>query len=173
MVTSRYSVLVRFVPLFVIVFVGTWPLSVVAALLPHAVPTPTSIASANCQTAIVPQNGDSFPEMQGQATRAELWALLFPLHELPIYVDEEIKIVWRMTDKGPFKLVALLPDGTRVEPIWGPEEHGGSSWQRPGDEWGTGFRFPRAGCWRLIASRDNSVGEIRLLVIINPDNDIF
>ncbi|MEW6404957.1 MAG: hypothetical protein AB1649_24440 [Chloroflexota bacterium] len=29
----------------------------------------------------------------------------------------------------------------------------GSDWKRPGQEWGTEFIFPQAGCWRIFVSR--------------------
>ena len=47
---------------------------------------------------------------------------------------------------------------------FGPEAYGGSSWVKPGDEWGTGFIFPEAGCWGVHAQRDDLVGDLYLLV---------
>ena len=46
---------------------------------------------------------------------------------------------------------------------FGPEAYGGSSWVKPGDEWGTGFIFPEAGCWGVHAQRDDLVGDLYLL----------
>src|SRR5579859_3312740 len=103
-----------------------------------------------CRPSVIDMSGDSFPEVQGRSQNQELWALLFPRH-LPFWVDEEVKIVWRMTGSGDLGLTAHHTDGTTVDPVWGPEEHGGSNWHRPGQEWGAGFVFPKVGCWRVIA----------------------
>ena len=39
-------------------------------------------------------------------------------------------------------MVATGPGGRTLRPVWGPEPHSGSSYHRPGDEWGTGWTFP-------------------------------
>jgi hypothetical protein len=57
-----------------------------------------------------------------------------------------------------------LPDGTRAKPWFGPEEHGGSTWRRPGEEWGTGFVFPKAGCYRVEVTRTRGSGYLWLPV---------
>lgn len=116
---------------------------------------------------------DPFPEQQGISTNAELWALFFPKHTLPVYSGEEIKIAWHMTGKGSLRMKAVHPDGTEVLPSWGPEPHDGSNWERPGDEWGTGFVFPKPGCWKVIASRDNASGELLIKVVPQPNPDYF
>ncbi len=93
----------------------------------------------------------------------ELWALLF---FDKAQAQQDLKIVWRITGTGsPFTIKAQHTDGTIVKPIWGPEYHGGSSWQRPGDEWGTGFNFPKPGCWTLTVTLGKTIGEIRLEVL--------
>ncbi|MGN9838432.1 hypothetical protein ACTMTI_09970 [Nonomuraea sp. H19] len=107
--------------------------------------------------------GDGFPEVRGTARDAELWGLLFtPPPPLPR--GEEIKIVWRMTGEGPPQIRATLPDGTAAKLVWGPEEHGGSSWRRPGQEWGTGFVFPKRGCWKIELTRTRGSGHVWLPV---------
>jgi hypothetical protein len=64
------------------------------------------------------------------------------------------------TFHAPFD--AIGPDGKVVEPVWGPNVHGGSNWIRqPGREWGAGFVFPEPGCWRI---RVGSRGDVWLLV---------
>ena len=35
---------------------------------------------------------------------------------LPIRVGDEVKIVWRMTDSGPFTTTAMSPSGGRIKP---------------------------------------------------------
>lgn len=107
--------------------------------------------------------GEGFPEVRGTAEGAELWGLLF-VRATPLKRGDEVKIVWRMTGEGPLKVRASLPDGTRAKLIWGPEEHGGSSWRRPGQEWGTGFVFPKAGCWKIELTRTRGSGHVWLPV---------
>jgi hypothetical protein len=103
------------------------------------------------------------PELRGVARGADLWALAFA--PLPFARGKEIKIVWRMTGSGPLEISAILPDGTRAKRTFGPEEHSGSSWHRPGQEWGTGFVFPKAGCWRLHLARTTGAGDVWLPVV--------
>jgi hypothetical protein len=92
----------------------------------------------------------------------ELWALLF---FDKAQANKEQKIVWRITGTGTqFEVIARHEDGTIIHPIWGPALHGSSTWERPGDEWGTGFNFPKPGCWTLTATLGATTGEIRLEV---------
>jgi len=82
----------------------------------------------------------------------------------PARVHAELKIVWRITGSGSFRIEAIGSEGRIVGPVWGPEAHGGSTWHRPGEEWGTGWRFPTPGCWQLHAWRDDVSGDIWLRV---------
>jgi hypothetical protein len=107
--------------------------------------------------------GEGFPEVRGTARDAELWGLLF-VRATPLRAGDEVKIVWRMTGEGPLRIRAAHPDGTAAERVWGPEEHGGSSWRRPGQEWGTGFVFPKPGCWKVELSRSRGSGHVWLPV---------
>ena len=92
-------------------------------------------------------------EAEGWASEGEIWALIFQ-PDADIEVDSPVKIVWKMTGgSGDLRLSAEHADGTRVQPTWGPTAHGPSSWQRPGQEWGSEFVFPKAGCWRITAAR--------------------
>ncbi|MFG6200241.1 hypothetical protein [Nonomuraea sp. JJY05] len=104
-----------------------------------------------------------FPEVRGVGQDAELWALLF-VGRPPLARGEEIKIVWRMTGEGPLRVKATLPDGTPAKLAWGPEEHGGSNWHKPGEEWGTGFVFPKRGCWKIELTRTRGSGYVWLPV---------
>jgi hypothetical protein len=93
----------------------------------------------------------------------ELWALLF-FDKAQTNKDE--KIVWRIKGTGQrFDIFAQHEDGTIVHPIWGPEYHDSSTWNRPGDEWGTGFNFPKPGCWTLTVTLGATTGDIRLRVL--------
>jgi hypothetical protein len=103
-------------------------------------------------------------EVRGVITGGRLWALLFYAPPAPALT--EVKIVIRMTGSGPFHVRALGPRGGRISPVWGPEAHGGSNWNRPGDEWGTGWKFRAPGCWRLHARRSHLTGDIWLQVVV-------
>jgi hypothetical protein len=121
--------------------------------------TPTVCDSSRIQTSKI-----DFPEIQGtMSTEGEMWALLFFDKG---HAKEELKIVWRITGSGKdFTVQAKSEDGTVVGPIWGPIDHGGSSWDRPGYEWGTGFNFPEPGCWTFTVTRGTTIGEIRLNIL--------
>jgi hypothetical protein len=95
---------------------------------------------------------------------SHLWALVFA--PLPIKARTETKIVWRMAGRGAFNIGAKTTDGTSARLTFGPEPHGGSTWYIPNtDEWGTGFIFPTAGCWRVHASRDGTAGDVFFLIV--------
>jgi hypothetical protein len=102
-------------------------------------------------------------QLRGTGHGAELWALLF--FSPPARVGQEQKIVWRMTGHGPFKLAALGPGHRTLAPAWGPVLHGGSNWDKPGQEWGSAFVFPVPGCWDVHARRTGATGDVRLTVV--------
>ena len=102
-----------------------------------------------------------FPEQQGVAVDATLWALFFGDK---VVAGQEIKVVWRMTGSGSLSISATGPDAKIIQPKWGPESHGSSNWDRPGEEWGTGWVFPSAGCWTINATRTNGSGYLVLRV---------
>lgn len=135
----------------------------VAACAPVPAPSTPTATQAGCQPSQILPNKSGFPEVQGtMKSDGELWALLF-FDKAQSTQDE--KIVWRITGTTmQFKVQAQHEDGTIIRPIWGPEYHWESSWTRPGDEWGTGFNFPKPGCWTLTATSGATVGEIRLEV---------
>lgn len=90
----------------------------------------------------------------------EGWALIFnhwpldPGDVLTVPAAEEVKIVWRLTGDGDdVSFQATGPEGQIENLSWGPAPHGGSNWERPGQEWGTGWVFPTEGCWVLQATR--------------------
>jgi hypothetical protein len=96
----------------------------------------------------------------------ELWALLFFDKAYP---NEDLKFVWRITVTGAgedFHAQAQNKTGTIILPVWGPEYHGGSTWERPGIEWGTGFNFPEPGCWTITVTGGTTKGEIYIDVLI-------
>ncbi len=124
----------------------------------------TTATPAACQPSRIQTSKIEFPEIQGtMSTKGEMWALLF---FDKAYAKEDLKIVWRITGSGKqFTVQARNEDGTIVFPTWGPDDHGSSTWERPGYEWGTGFNFPQPGCWTLTATRGTTKGEIRLDVL--------
>jgi hypothetical protein len=105
--------------------------------------------------------GTGLIEVHGTARVAELWGLVFA--PVPVPVGQEVKIVWRMTGDGPLQVSVTHSDGTPARRTFGPEEHGGSTWDRPGQEWGTGFVFLKAGCWNLHLARTSGMGDVWLL----------
>ena len=70
-----------------------------------------------------------------------------------------MKIVWRMTGTGPLRVDFTGPNGRGAPLVFGPESHPQSSYRRPGDEWGTGFRFTTPGCWHIRLMRDDTAGD--------------
>lgn len=124
---------------------------------------PATPTAAACAAAPTPTPAPSFllPEAQGVGRGVSLWALFFA----ELKRGQEIKIVWRMTGAGDLSMQATGPGGATASPVWGPRSHGGSSWQRPGDEWGTGWVFPSAGCWIVRATRSVSgTAELALTI---------
>jgi hypothetical protein len=93
-----------------------------------------------------------------------------PFKSLPFIAGQEVKIAWRMTGSGPPRFTVIGPSGEDADVLqWGPEGHIDSTWKRPGDEWGTGFRFTHVGCWRITVRRDNAAGSISVRVVDQTD----
>jgi hypothetical protein len=119
-----------------------------------------------------PWNGDrTAPEVFG-TKRVALRALFFLAQGAawsdPSYavftglVGNQVKIAWGMKGRGRFRINAVGPTGQRLRPVWGPEKHSGGNWIHPGGEWGTGWVFPTAGCWRVHAVRGPRSGSVWL-----------
>jgi len=137
-------------------------------------PAPEVAAEPSAVTAVPagPDCGSSSParilqpglaELAGVSTAGELAVLVTRPDAL--FVGQEVKLIWRVTGAGPLQLSATAPGGADMQPlVWGPTRHPTSTWQRPGDEWGTGYRFTSAGCWRLAATRDGASGYVTLTV---------
>jgi hypothetical protein len=45
---------------------------------------------------------------------------------------------------------------------FGPEAHATISYDRPGDEWGTGLRFGTRGCWHIHLARADTSADVWL-----------
>jgi hypothetical protein len=119
------------------------------------------VGASGCRPAS-PLTTTGIPELRGTAGAAQLQGLVF--NTLPIRVGDGVKIVWRMTGTGDLAATATGPDGVATEPEWGPQPHDGSTYQRPGDEWGVGYRFTIPGCWRLHLARRDTAGDVWLPV---------
>ncbi len=120
-------------------------------------PVPTSTSTSTCSP------GARDGQLQGEGPPGgSLWALLFSSY--PLTRGADVKIVWRMTGEGELAVDARGPEGRRTRPTWGPEEHSGSSWNKPGSEWGSGFVFPARGCWTVTLTRGDEHGTLGLLV---------
>jgi len=144
------------------------PASRVAQGSPHtssstASPTPRLGAPGCRPPSPLDTSNLGFVEARGTATGTQLWALF--LGGVPP-AGTEIKIIWRATDVSTlqFRANALGPRGLHVQPLFGPELHSGSDWQRPGGEWGTGFWFLVAGCWDLHVTDEDAVGDVWIVV---------
>ncbi len=99
-------------------------------------------------------------EVHGRSRNGSLWGLALGPGHVPPRVGEELKIVWRMTGKGKLHVAFTAPDGRRRPLVFGPEPHARSTYRRPGDEWGTGFRFTARGCWHIHMARDDTSGDV-------------
>jgi hypothetical protein len=118
--------------------------------------------------------GHDLPESPGKVSRASVWALFFPPAGSKVAVShravfanlagKQMKVVFRVTGSGKPRFVAIAPDGSNNAPVDGPTAHSGSTWERPGEEWGTTFGFAEAGCWRLHVSRRGGTGDVWLVV---------
>lgn len=96
------------------------------------------------------------------ATGGTVYGLLFVTRAPPVRVGEELKIVWRITGKGDLAVTYESPSARPGVLTFGPTAHAGSTYTRPGDEWGTGFLFDEPGCWRIHLERTTVSGDVWL-----------
>jgi hypothetical protein len=121
-----------------------------------------SLGTPGCNPAATFSN-NGMPETGINSNRGSLWALFFI--PVPPSAGEDVKVVWRMTGAGVFVFRVSDAAGKTIPLLWGPEPHEGSTWVRPGDEVGTGFNFPHAGCWQIHVDRSDASGDLWLAVI--------
>lgn len=129
------------------------------------VPTPSGApdGAAGCAPASPITNDGSFPEVRGTPTRGDTSLYGWIMADTnPIRVGSDVKVVWRMVGEGDLKVQLVAPDGTEHPLSWGPEEHGGSNYDRPGREWGTGFVLDAIGCWQLNFTTDTTEASVWL-----------
>lgn len=130
---------------------------------PAITPTPTTstqgVGAAGCHPpSMIKQTATGWPETQGTGQGMEIWALFF--NDLKAGHDQ--KIVWRLTGAGDPHFTPIGPHGEQARVVFGPEAHDSSNWQHNGEEWGTGFNFPVAGCWDLHVTRGKATGDVWL-----------
>jgi hypothetical protein len=165
--------------------VGTWTVRLRAAgrvrarsavkVRPSAVKRPVPPASsfvppgqAGCLPPS-PANAQS-REARGTSTTTEVWAFVeggtfadASAAVLTNAVGREIKILWKLTGGTGDPIFTLIaPDGSRTAVAHGAPH--GSSWERPGDEWGSAFLFGDTGCWQIHVERGAAVGDVWLLL---------
>jgi hypothetical protein len=121
-----------------------------------------SLGSSGCNPAAAfhewqPPHG-GFPEAGLDNSKGSFWALLF--NRVPPPAGMEIKVVWRMTGSGEFIFRISDANGKPIPLVWGPDMHGGSNWNHPGDEVGTGINFPHGGCWNVHVTRANVSADL-------------
>ncbi len=114
-----------------------------------------SIGTAGCQPAasfhFLGGGASGFPEAGIDNSRGSIWALFFT--PVPPPANQDIKVVWRMTGAGDFTFQVSDAEGKTVPLVWGPEGHGSSTWNHPGNEVGMGFKFPHSGCWQIHVAK--------------------
>lgn len=129
---------------------------------PTATPTPQPLGAAGCHPA---SPSGAFPaEIYGTAVNGTVWAWF--MWSYPPKAGMEDKTVWRLGGPDPHgtPTFALLgPDG-QVGSLTGLQAHGGSTWDRPGVEYGSGLLFPAAGCWDVHVTLGQLHGDVYVVV---------
>jgi len=120
--------------------------------------------AATCSTPSTFGADGTSNEIHGTSVYGQLWGLALGPGHVPPRSGDELKIVWRMTGTGPLRVTLTAPDGRRRPLVFGPEAHAASDYHRPGDEWGTGFRFSSPGCWHIKLTRTTTSGDVWLMV---------
>jgi hypothetical protein len=100
--------------------------------------------------------------LRAASKHGEVWAL--PFGTVPPTVGQDLKIVWRVTGRGPLLVTFRNPSGHKHSLTFGPELHSASSFQRPGREWGTGFTFDATGCWTIQVKRSGTSATVGVRV---------
>jgi hypothetical protein len=124
----------------------------------------TALGRPGCKPPSPINRGAGFPEVEGSSNQVQLWGLIMADGpDNPVGVNEQVKIVWRITGAGELRLTSIAPDGRMYPLQWGPDAHPlGSTYRRPGQEWGAGYLFTQPGCWDLRAIRGNATADVWL-----------
>ncbi len=119
------------------------------------------LGRSGCEPPSPINRGAGFPEVEGSSNKVQLWGLVMAERpDGPVRVNEQVKIVWRITGTGELGLTSIAPDGSRQPLQWGPDLHVSSTFRRPGQEWGAGYLFTQPGCWDLHAVRGNATADV-------------
>jgi hypothetical protein len=125
---------------------------------------PASPASATgaaaCAHAVGFRTPDARAGTRVPSAGGTVWGL--PIGRVPPSVGDDLKVVWRVTGRGPLRVSFTDPAGRRRPLSFGPERHVVSTFVHPGAEWGTGFRFDRPGCWTIRLARTGTRATVRL-----------
>jgi hypothetical protein len=137
-----------------------------ASTTPTARPTSGSASVAalgrpGCEPATPITRNGGLPEVEGTSSQIQLWGLLMAAGSIdPLRVNEDVKIVWRITGSGDVAMTSVDPAGHTHALEWGPDLHSSSNYDRPGQEWGAGYLFTQPGCWRLHAVRGSATADV-------------
>jgi hypothetical protein len=127
------------------------------------IPTIEPLGAADCRPA---SPSGAFPaEVYGTAKGGTVWAWFMAAY--PPQAGIEDKTVWRLDGANAFgspTFTLIGPAGQPGRLNWGPEEHLGSSWNRPGHEFGTGLLFPTGGCWDVHVTVGQLTGDVYIAV---------
>ncbi len=130
---------------------------------PASVPTVGALDAAGCRP--VSPSGAFAGEVYGTATGGTVWAWFMAGY--PPKAGIEDKTIWRLDGPGASgaPTFALVGPGNQTGRLnWGPEMHIGSTWNRPGVEFGTGLLFPSAGCWNVHVAVGQLTGDVYVVV---------
>jgi hypothetical protein len=131
------------------------------AVLLVPVPAPAPAAAGGRAASACPRATHLTPSgTHVPSTGGSIWGLA--LGQVPPAIGDDLKIVWRVTGRGPLRVTFTDPDGARRPLVFGPERHTASTFEHPGQEWGTGFRFDRGGCWTIRLERIGTRATVRL-----------
>jgi len=113
-------------------------------------------------TALEPVSG--YTEVQGTAPAGtSVYGLI--MSPFPLAASNTTsKFVWRITGTGDLNVTIKRPDGKAGQLAWGPDGHEDSTYNRQGDEWGTGIILNAPGCWELTFERGGVQSAVYLVV---------
>jgi hypothetical protein len=101
----------------------------------------------------------------GTGHGVQLTVMLFPTQP-ELTASKELKIVFRLTGDMDVTVRAVGPGDRVITPAWGPEWHGGSNFNAPGNEFGAGWQFTAPGCWDIQVT--NRAGTADLVLRVAP-----
>ncbi|MEV0269030.1 hypothetical protein AB0H43_09660 [Hamadaea sp. NPDC050747] len=136
-------------------------------------PAPTAVPAASSAgvigpVAACPATAAADPLVrQAYGRGVEMWVMLFATQRT-LVAGQTLKIVVRLTGGQQVTVTADAPGQQQITPEWGPEWHGGSTFDKPGGEFGVGLDFPAAGCWTVRVVNESGSGELILRIGDRP-----